>query len=77
MPCMLGSRAPPPAFVVAPRPPPPPTRPPHPPTLKVVREWEGVGVWPNATPCPWNDRDLNQCQPPCECMVLPSRVHQQ
>ena len=25
---------------------------PPPPTLKVVREWEGVGVWPDATPPP-------------------------
>ena len=35
-----------------PPPPPPPTQPP-PPALKVVREWEGVGVWPVATapPC--------------------------
>ena len=24
--------------------------PPPPPTLKVVREWEGVGVWPDTTP---------------------------
>ena len=31
--------------------PPPPLDPP--PTLKVVREWEGVGVWPDATPPLW------------------------
>ena len=40
-PPFLGSPPPPP-----PRPSPPP---PPPPALKVVREWEGVGVWPVAT----------------------------
>ena len=37
------------------KPPPPPPLlgcPPTPQTLKVVREWERVGVWPDATPPP-------------------------
>ena len=29
-----------------------PGAPTHPPTQKVVRKWEGVGVWPIATPSP-------------------------
>ena len=34
-------------------PPPPSWLPPSPsPTLKVVQEWEGVGVWADATPPP-------------------------
>ena len=43
-----------PPFMAAP---PPPTKPPPaphpPPALKVVREWEGVGVWPVATAPPF------------------------
>ena len=46
MPYLSGYEAcPPPPFLAAPPPPPPPT-------LKVVREWEGVSVWPDATPPP-------------------------
>ena len=50
---------PPPPFLAAPLPPPPrpspapPPPPPPPPALKMVREWEGVGVWPVATAPPW------------------------
>ena len=52
MPYMSGHEAcTPPPLPGAPRPPPcPPTSPRPPPSLKVVREWEGVGIWPDATP---------------------------
>ena len=56
MPYLSGYEAcPPPPFLAAPLPPPlPPPKPsPPPPALKVVREWEGVGVWPVATAPPW------------------------
>ena len=53
MPYMSGYEACPPSpLLAAPDPPPHPAPPPPPPTLKVVREWEGVGVWPDATPPP-------------------------
>ena len=44
MPCLSGYEA---------CPPPPPRPSPPPPALKVVREWEGIGVWPDAMapPC--------------------------
>ena len=48
MPCLSGYEAPPPLFGS----PPPPLQtqpPPPPPAVKMVREWEGVGVWPVAT----------------------------
>ena len=48
MPCLSGYEAPPPLLG---SPPPPPQT--HPPPLKMVREWEGVGVWPVATAPPW------------------------
>ena len=56
MPCLSGYEASPPPLLGSPPPPPPrpsPPPPPPPPALKMVREWEGVGVWPVATapPC--------------------------
>ena len=54
------SPPPPPAFVVAP-----------PPTLKVVQEWEGVGIWRDATPRPWNDRDLTNANHPVTVWCYP------
>ena len=63
---MLGSGCPPP-LQPAPDPPktqPPPPPPPPPPTLKLAGKWEGVGVWPVATPPP----------PPCVCCLLCSSV---
>ena len=50
-------KPPPPPFLAASLPP-PQTQPPPPPALKMVREWEGVGVWPVATPPPWIQRIL-------------------
>ena len=52
MPCLSGYEASPPPFLAAPLRPPRPS-PPPPPALKMVREWEGVGVWPVATAPPW------------------------
>ena len=51
MPCLSGYEASPPPSWQPPSPP-PHTQPP-PPALKMVREWEGVGVWPVATTPPW------------------------
>ena len=55
MPCLSGYEAsPPPSWQPPPPDPaPPPPPPPPPPALKMVREWEGVGVWPVATAPPW------------------------
>ena len=50
MPCLSGYEASPPPSWQPPSPPPRPS--PPPPALKMVREWEGVGVWPVATPPP-------------------------
>ena len=53
MPCLSGYEASPlPLLGSLPPPPPDPAPPPPPPALKMVREWEGVGVWPVATPPP-------------------------
>ena len=52
MPCLSGYEASPPPLLGSPPPPPDPA-PPPPPALKMVREWEGVGVWPVATAPPW------------------------
>ena len=55
MPCLSGYEACPPPLSwhppPDPAPPPPQTHPP--PALKVVREWERVGVWPDATAPLW------------------------
>ena len=53
MPCLSGYEASPP-LLGSPPPPPPPRPSPPPPPLKMVREWEGVGVWPVATAPPWD-----------------------
>ena len=55
-----------PSAVLSSPPRPRPPRPPPPPALKLARKWEGVGVWPDGTPCLW----ASQAQNPTEWAVV-------
>ena len=68
MPYLSGYEAPPPVSWPPPFAPPPPPDPAPIPALKVVREWEGVGVWPVATPPPPRDTALPLPTASAECL---------